>query len=73
MIVSFQTADRLELGHAKDQYLPLLQHVWSLDWLFHVTEDSEAYSNGIAQGHFYAQSWALVHFWFCSPQMSEAS
>lgn len=61
----------LEIGQDKGTYSAHLAKVWSLDWLFGVQRNSPEYQNGIAQGQFYAQSWALVHFWYCSPEMFE--
>ncbi|MCP5530285.1 MAG: hypothetical protein H7A44_07570 [Opitutaceae bacterium] len=61
--------NRLELGHAKIGYMNAMLSTWDLDWLFSVGKGSDSYHGGIAQQQFYAQSWALVHFWFCSPEM----
>lgn len=61
--------NRLELGHSKPEYMNVIRGAWNLDWLFKVSHGSDAYHGGIAQQQFYAQSWALVHFWFTSQEM----
>lgn len=61
--------DALELGYTKPDYLRILRYVSDLDWLFTVDSSSASYHGGFGQETFYAQSWALVHFWFCDPQM----
>lgn len=42
------------------------QSLLPLRWLFGVTADSPDYNEGTRQGIFYAESWALLHYWTCS-------
>jgi hypothetical protein len=56
------------LGRAPTWHVDLLRHVdlMPLPVLFSVNQKSPAYNEGLMQGVFYAQSWALAHFLICN-------
>ncbi len=63
----------LEFGYYKESYLDYLTrygiHLSPLSWLFSVERGSAHYQHGALQAKFYAQSWLVVHYWMCNPEM----
>jgi hypothetical protein len=59
--------DELKIGMHIPYHIMLLNRypLMPLSQLFAVSADSPAYNEGIRQGIFYAQSWALLHYWNC--------
>lgn len=57
---------KLEIGHPQVNRLLSLRHakLLPLEKLFSVDRDSEIYRSNDHTGLFYAQSWALLHYWY---------
>nr|MBP9913626.1 DUF1570 domain-containing protein [Opitutaceae bacterium] len=59
--------DRIEFGADKPAHRAVLDHyaMLPLERVFAIGPDSQDYNEGLRQGIFYAESWALIHFWMC--------
>lgn len=70
---TFEIVDgKARLGQASPYHVMLLRNnrLLPLGQLFGVTHQSADYNEGLRQGMFYAQSWALLHFWICGQDKS---
>jgi hypothetical protein len=59
--------DSIEIGHPHAGRLRALraEKLMPLETLFGVTHQSPVYRSSDHTGLFYAQSWALLHYWYC--------
>ncbi|ATC65045.1 hypothetical protein CMV30_14350 [Nibricoccus aquaticus] len=59
--------DQLKLGRDIPYHLMLLNRnkLMPLSQLFSITQSSPDYNEGTRRSLFYAQSWALLHYWDC--------
>lgn len=62
----------VRFGQAKPRHLALLRQneLMHLGELFAVQHSSHTYNEGPERSLFYAESWALVHFWLCGEDQS---
>jgi hypothetical protein len=60
-------SEMLEIGDPIPHHLMLLNRnaLMPLSQLFAVTQGSPDYNEGMRRSLFYAQSWALLHYWTC--------
>lgn len=66
---------KLQIGHPLTGRLFNIRRekLLSLDTLFHVTPGSVLYRSSDHTGLFYAQSWALLHYWTCGESGLDAA
>ncbi|HYO77429.1 MAG TPA: DUF1570 domain-containing protein, partial [Thermoanaerobaculia bacterium] len=64
------TRDAVQIGRAVPEHIHWLRRepLIPLRELFAIGVDSPAYNEGMRQGVFYAESWALVHYLMTDPQ-----
>lgn len=62
-----EVGDQLELGRPVETHVRFLQErgLMPLEALFAIDATSSDYHETERAGGFYAQSWALLHFWYC--------
>lgn len=62
-----RTGQMLEIGHPHEERVSILRSetLIPLEQLFAVEHGSPLYRSKDHAGLFYAQAWALVHYWYC--------
>ena len=70
-----EVGDQLELGRPIEPHVRFLQErgLMPLEALFAIDASSPDYHEAERAGRFYAQSWALLHFWYCGSDNLPAS